>query len=96
MNKDRLIMIFLWIVGVLLLFPSPVYAYVDPGTTGPIFSMLAPFIAIIAGVIGFLLLPFKRFFKAILTRILGKSEDESAAGNGQPAPDDASDEHENK
>ena len=96
MKRDRLAKMVLLITGVLLLFPSPVYAYMDPGTTGSIFSMLAPFIAVIIGVIGFLLLPFRRSFKAILTRILGESEDEPAADNGQPAPDDTPDEHENK
>ena len=96
MKKDRLVKMVLLIAGVLLLFPLPVYAYMDPGTTGSIFSMLAPLLAVIVGVIGFLLLPFRRFFKAILTRIFGESEDEPAADNGQPAPDDAPDEHENE
>ena len=80
MRKRR----FLWIVALgvvfLLLFPYPVCAYIDPGTTSSIFAILAPFITIFLVSLGFLVRPFRRFFTSILTKRRGKTKTESPAG----------------
>ncbi|MFC1869967.1 hypothetical protein ACFLYE_01700 [Chloroflexota bacterium] len=85
MRKQKL----LWIPGLtvvlLILFPHPAYAYIDPGTTGNIFAMLAPLIAIFLAFLGFLIRPFREFFTSIVTKLRGGSGAESVADD---SPDD--------
>jgi hypothetical protein len=84
MQKRKL----LWIVALAvvfpLLFPRPAYAYIDPGTTGSIFAILAPFIAILLAFLGFLIRPFRRFFVSIIARLRGNPEAKSLASSEPP------------
>ncbi len=77
-------------VALLLLLPRPAYAYIDPGTTGSIFAMLAPFIAIFLAFLGFLIRPFRRFFSSIVARLRGNPGAESPADSEQPESDEPS------
>ena len=81
MRKHRL----LWIVVIAVLFslliPRPTYAYIDPGTTGSIFAILAPFIVLILAFLGFLIRPFRRFFASIVAKLHGDSRVESPESN---------------
>ena len=88
MNKHRVIRIVVLAIALLLLFPARAYAYMDPGTTGSIFAMLAPFIAIFLTFLGFVIRPFRRFFASIIARLRGKNKAESDAENEKPAADD--------
>jgi len=92
MQKRRLLWIVVLTAAILVLIPHPAYAYIDPGTTGSIFAMLAPFIAIFLAFLGFLIRPFKRFFASMVARLQGSPGAESVASNEQPAsggsPDD--------
>lgn len=60
--KKRIILIF----GLFFLrlgSMHPAHAYIDPGTTGSIFSVISGFAPFIVAVVGFLLLPLKRLLK---------------------------------
>ena len=87
MQKHKLLWIVALAVVSLLLFPRPAYAYIDPGTTGSIFAILAPFIAIFLAFLGFLIRPFRRFFTSIVAKLRGKPEAKSLASNEQPVSD---------
>jgi hypothetical protein len=84
MQKRKL----LWIVALAvvfpLLFPHPAYAYIDPGTTGSIFAILAPFIALLLAFLGFLFRPFRRFFTSIIAKMRGNPGVESPTSNEPP------------
>lgn len=73
MHKNRLIWTVILSVSLSLSFTYPVYAYIDPGTTGSIFAMLAPFIAILLAFLGFLIRPFRMFFISLFYRLRGSS-----------------------
>ena len=95
MQKRKLLWIVALAVVFSLLFPRPAYAYIDPGTTGSIFAILAPFIAIFLAFLGFLIRPFRRFFISIVAKLRGKPGAESLASNEQPvssSPDEKSQE----
>ena len=77
MPKHRLLWIMVLSVSLSLSFSRPVYAYIDPGTTGSIFAMLAPFIAIFLAFLGFLIRPFRMFFISLFYKLRGSSGDES-------------------
>jgi len=51
-----------------LTIPSVAYAYLDPGTTMSVFSALAPVIAVIGVVLGFLIKPFVVLYKSIFKK----------------------------
>jgi hypothetical protein len=97
MQKQRL----LWIVALagvlLLLLPRPAHAYMDPGTTGSIFALLAPFFTVFLAFLGFLIRPIRRFFASIITKVLGGSRAESITDSEQSVsgdlPDDKSEEN---
>jgi len=84
MRKHRLLWIAVLAAVLLLSIPRPAYAYMDPGTTGSVFSMLAPFIAIFLAFVGFLIRPFSRFVASIVARVRGGRRVESIANNEQP------------
>ena len=88
MNKHRLMRIVVLAIALLLLFPARAYAYMDPGTTGSIFAMLAPFIAIFLTFLGFIIRPFRRFFSSIIARVRGRNRAESDADVEKPVPGD--------
>ena len=50
-------------ITLIFLFPSIADAYLDPGTTGAVFTALAPIIAAILGFLGFFFRPIFRFLK---------------------------------
>lgn len=87
MQKYRLSWLVVLSLVVLLSFPRPVYAYMDPGTTGSIFAMLAPFFAIFLTFLGFLIRPFRRFFASIPTKLRGGTKAKSLTGKQQPVLD---------
>ncbi len=89
MQKQNVAVMVVLVLVLLLLFPRPVYAYMDPGTTGSVFAMLAPFIAIFLAFLGFLIRPFKRFVVSIVAKLRGGLRAESPADNQQPVSGDA-------
>lgn len=54
---------------ILLVYPRAVLAYIDPGTTGVIFSSLAYLLGMLGAFIGFLILPFRRFYHYLSARL---------------------------
>lgn len=48
------------------------YAYIDPGTSSSIFSVLAPIASFFIVILGFLFKPIIRFCKKILSFLSGK------------------------
>ena len=91
MRKHRLLWIAALAVALLLSLARPAYAYIDPGTTGSVLAMIAPFIAVFLAFLGFLIRPFRRFFSSIFAK-LRRSEAELLASKEQPSsggsPDD--------
>ncbi len=83
MQKYRLLWVVVLTCLAFLFLPSPAYAYIDPGTTGSIFAMLAPFIAIFLALLGFLIRPFRRFFASMFTRLRRGPTTESPASDEQ-------------
>ena len=81
MKIRRLLSVIVLVIALLILLPHPAYAYIDPGTTGSIFAMLTPFIAIFLAFIGFLIRPFRRFFTSMFSKLRNGSEAESPASN---------------
>ena len=96
MPRRRLLWIVVLAVLLSLSITHPAYAYIDPGTTGSIFAMLAPFIAIFLAFLGFLIRPIRVFFISIFTRLRGKPGDESSASEEQPESIDTTDEEESR
>ena len=91
MRKHRLLWIAVLAAVLLLSIPRPAYAYMDPGTTGSIFVILAPFIAIFLAFVGFLIRPFRRLFASIVARVRGTPRAESLPSNDQLALGDSPD-----
>ena len=91
MRKHRLLWIVVLTVVLLLLLPHPAYAYIDPGTSGSIFAVLAPLIAIFLAFLGFLIRPFRRFVASIVAKFRGTPRAESLPSNDQPALGDSPD-----
>ena len=91
MGKRRLLWTVVLAIVLLLFLAHPAYAYFDPGTTGTIFSMFAPFIAIILAFLGFLIRPFRRFVASIVAKLRGTPRAESLPSNDQPALGDSPD-----
>ena len=52
--------------------PHPAYAYLDPGTSGSLFSFFPQFLTIIAVIFGFLVRPFKKLIQKLTKK---KSKD---------------------
>ena len=84
MKKHRLLWMVVLAIALILLLPRPAYAYIDPGTTGSIFAMLAPFIAIFLAFLGFLIRPIRRFFVSLVAKLRGSPGTGSLASNEQP------------
>ena len=89
MNKHRLMRIGVMVMALMLLFPAHAYAYMDPGTTGSIFAMLAPFIAIFLTFLGFIIRPFRRFFSSIIARLRGRNRAKADADTKEPVSVDS-------
>ena len=68
MRKNRLSGIAVLVLATLLLLPHPAYAYIDPGTTGSVFAVLAPFIALFGAFLAFLIRPFRRFVSSLIAK----------------------------
>lgn len=96
MQKHKLLWTMALITVSLPLFPSPAYAYIDPGTTGSIFAVLAPFIAILLGFLGFLVRPFRRFFACLVAKLRGNREPRSPTANEQPIHSEPANEEQRK
>ena len=95
MNKHRLLWIVVLSVILSLSHTRPVYAYIDPGTTGSVFAMLAPFFAIFLAFLG-LIRPFRMFFISLFTKLRGNPEAESPASEEQSESDDSSNDEESR
>jgi len=54
---------FLFLFLIFSLLSKQAFAYIDPGTTTIIFSSLAYLLMILSVVLGFLIWPFRRFYK---------------------------------
>jgi len=91
MQKHKLLWVVVLTCLLFLFLPHPAHAYIDPGTTGSIFAMLAPFIAIFLAFLGFMIRPFRRFFASIITKLRRGSTAESLTSKEQPAPSDLPD-----
>jgi hypothetical protein len=96
MRKHRLLWIAVLAAVLLLSIPRPAYAYMDPGTTGSIFVILAPFIAIFLAFVGFLIRPFRRLFASIVARVRGGRRVESIANNEQPLSGEPTDDEKSR
>ncbi|MFC1968118.1 hypothetical protein ACFLVX_01840 [Chloroflexota bacterium] len=96
MRKQRL----LWIVALSLILSlsltRPAYAYMDPGTTGSIFAMLAPFITIFLAVLAVLIRPFRIFVVSLFAKLRGKLGTESQASEELPESADPSNDEESR
>ncbi len=77
MQKRRILWIVVLSSALSLSFTHPAYGYIDPGTTGSIFGMLAPFIAIFLAFLGFLIRPVRVFFVSLFYKLRGKPETET-------------------
>jgi len=96
MKKSRLLWIVVLSVLLSLSHTRPVYAYIDPGTTGSIFAMLAPFFAIFLAFLGFLIRPFRMFFISLFGKLRGNMEAESPASEEQLKSDASSNDEESR
>jgi len=96
MKKTRLVWIVVLSVMLSLSYTRPVYAYIDPGTTGSIFAMLAPFFAIFLAFLGFLIRPFRMFFVSLFAKLRGNPGAESPASEEQSESDDSSNDKESR
>ena len=96
MPKRRLLWIVLLAVLLSLSLTRPAYAYIDPGTTGSIFAMLAPFIAIFLAFLGFLIRPIRVFFISIFARLRGNKGADSPASEEQSESVDSPDDEESR
>ena len=56
------------LAAVVFVWGAPAFAYIDPGTGQAIYSVLAPFIAILIGFLGLIL----RYFKRITAFVKGR------------------------
>jgi predicted AlkP superfamily phosphohydrolase/phosphomutase len=72
--RRHLWLIMAGVACILLLIGSPgeAYAYIDPGTASVIFSALAPILAGLAAVFGFLLLPFRKLIGRLKSMPAGR------------------------
>jgi hypothetical protein len=72
-------------------FTGSAQAYIDPGTTqavGSIWPMIAPVIAVVLAVVGFMFRPVRVFFMSMLYKLLGRSEvDQVEVDEEAPADD---------
>jgi len=96
MRKTRLLWTVILSVVLSLSVTHPVYAYIDPGTTGSIFAMLAPFIAIFLAFLAFLIRPFRVFFISLFARLRGKLGTESQASEEKPESVDSPNDEESR
>ena len=96
MKKTRLLRIIVLSVLLSLAYTRPVYAYIDPGTTGSIFAMLAPFFAIVLAFLGFLIRPFRMFFVSLFAKFRENPEAESPANEEKPESVDSSNDEEDR
>lgn len=91
MNKRRL----LWIAGLtcltFLAFPRSVFAYMDPGSMGSFFGMLAPIIAIVLGALAFLIRPIKGFFVSAFNKLRRSSKNKTHVTDEQSLLGDLAD-----
>ena len=62
---------------ILVLFCYNAHGYIDPGTTSALFGILAPLISILLVVLGFLIWPFRRLFRSVISRFSGSQEPEA-------------------
>ena len=96
MPKRRILWIIILSIVLSLSVTHPVYAYIDPGTTGSMFAMLAPFIAIILAFLGFMIRPFRMFFISLFARLRGNPTTDSEADEEQPESADPPDDEESR
>lgn len=94
MKKSNLLWVAVLSVVISLSLARPAYAYIDPGTTGSIFGMVAPFIAIALAILGFMIRPFRVFFANLINRFRGNPEGESPASDEQEEPAESPDDEE--
>ena len=83
MPRYQPVTIFVLFLIILVLFCKPVFAYIDPKTTSPVFGVLAPsllillvFLGLVLFFLGFLFRPFRRFFRFLFDKVRGRSDSE--------------------
>ena len=74
-----------------LCFPRFVFAYMDPGSMGSFFSVLAPFIAIVLGALAFLVRPIKGFFVSAFRKLRRSSQNKTPVTDEQSSLGDLAD-----
>jgi len=84
MMKRKLSMTVILAVALLLMFPHATYAYIDPGTTGSAFAMLAPFAAVALAFLGLLIRPFRVLVASWAARLRGTDVTSTLAGKQSP------------
>ena len=81
MTRTRLSMP-LVLAGFTLYFLSrPAYGYIDPGTTGSLFGILAPLLSLLAVFIGFVLWPFRKVLTGLFAKKTSKPDDTESPEN---------------
>jgi hypothetical protein len=91
MNKRSLLLIAGLTCLAFLAFPRFVFAYMDPGSMGSLFAVLAPVIAIILGALAFFLRPVRGFFKSAVTKLRRGSKNKTQVADDQSSADDLTD-----
>lgn len=64
-----------FVCGLITLSAAPAWAYIDPGTGGYVYSMLAPMLAMAGAALAFLFRPVRALFGKLFSIFKKKSED---------------------
>lgn len=91
MRKRLLPLTVVMAIVTLVLFTQTAQAYIDPGTTqavGSIWPMIAPVIAVVLAVVGFMFRPVRVFFMSMIYKLLGRSEADQTEVDEQAPTDD--------
>ena len=78
-------------IGFLFVCTGTAQAYIDPGTTqavGSIWPIIAPVIAVVFAVVGFMFRPVRVFFMSMVYKLLGRSETDQDEVDEPAATDD--------
>lgn len=91
MKRRRMLGIAVLTAVLQLLYAYPAQAYIDIGTTGSMFAVLAPFAAVGLAFLGFLIRPFRVFIMSLVARFRGDTGAGPSTDSGLSGPDDSTD-----
>lgn len=94
MRRYMLLGILVLAILVALFLPHPAYAYMDipavaAGSSGAVWAIIAPFIAMGIAALGLMIRPVRMFFASLTAKLLGGSKAEPIGTDEQPAPGDS-------